>query len=69
MPITLGCLWLLAQTTGAPPDGATAEQGVSLLSKIIAGGVPLICLVIAAISTIALAYQYRANAATAPASK
>ena len=51
------CFLLLAQAT---PE--TAEKGVGLLERLIAGGVPLICLAVAAIAVIAAVWQYRKNA-------
>lgn len=42
-------------------SAADAHQGVGLLERIAAGGVPLICLVIAAVSTVGTIYQYRRN--------
>jgi hypothetical protein len=49
--------WLtLAQV---PED---ADKSVGLLERVIAGGVPLICLVVAVIAVIAAVLQYRKNA-------
>ncbi len=39
----------------------TAEKGLSLLQKINAGGVPLICLVVAALCGVAFYWQLKAN--------
>ena len=52
--------FILAQV--APGNPPSPEQGVGLLKTIIAGGVPLICAVVAVVAALAAVYQYRANA-------
>jgi hypothetical protein len=50
--------WILAQTPPVTPD-----QAVGLLERLTRGGVPLICLAVAALAVVAAVLQYRANAA------